>query len=66
MVYAVIDTNVFVSAYLTHNLASSTSKVVDLMFRGIIRPLYNEEINLYFFTHIWKKNPIRFYLGLSR
>lgn len=44
MVYAVIDTNVFVSAYLTHNLASSTSKVVDLMFRGIIRPLYNEEI----------------------
>ena len=44
MIYAVIDTNVFVSAYLTHNLASSTSKVVDALFRGRICPLYNEEI----------------------
>ncbi len=30
MVYAVIDTNVFVSAYMTHNLKSATSKVVQL------------------------------------
>lgn len=44
MIYAVIDTNVFVSAYLTHNLASSTSKVVDALFRGRICPLYNEDI----------------------
>lgn len=44
MIYAVIDTNVFVSAYLTHNLASSTSKVVDALLRGRICPLYNEEI----------------------
>lgn len=44
MVYAVIDTNVFVSAYLTHNLNSPTSKVVDSLFRGLIKPLYNEEI----------------------
>lgn len=44
MIYAVIDTNVLVSAYLTHNLSSATSKVVDALFRGRICPLYNEEI----------------------
>ena len=44
MIYVVIDTNVFVSAYLTHNLTSATSKVVDALFRGKVTPLYNEEI----------------------
>ena len=44
MIYAVIDTNVFVSAYITHNEASATPKVVNLMFSGKIKPLYNEEI----------------------
>ena len=44
MIYAVIDTNVLVSAYLTHNLSSATSRVVDALFRGRICPLYNEEI----------------------
>lgn len=44
MIYAVIDTNVVVSAYLTHNLNSATSKVVEALFRGRICPLYNEEI----------------------
>ena len=44
MIYAVIDTNVLVSAYLTHNLSSATTKVVDALFRGRICPLYNEEI----------------------
>ena len=44
MIYAVIDTNVFVSAYLTHHLESSTSKIVQLLFKGEIRLLYNEGI----------------------
>ena len=44
MVYAVIDTNVFVSAYMTHNPKSATSIVVDCMFRNRIVPLYNDEI----------------------
>ena len=44
MIYAVIDTNVFVSAFITHNLSSATSKVVEAVFRGLICPLYNEEI----------------------
>ena len=44
MIYAVIDTNVFVSAYITHNDASAKPKVVNRMFSGKIKPLYNEEI----------------------
>lgn len=44
MVYAVIDTNVFVSAYITHHPDAATSVVVDNMFRGKIKPLYNDEI----------------------
>ena len=44
MVYAVIDTNVFVSAYMTHNLSSATSKVVEYLLNGKIRLLYNNEI----------------------
>ena len=31
MIYAVIDTNVLVSAYLTHNLSSATTKVVAIL-----------------------------------
>ena len=44
MIYAVIDTNVFVSAYMTHNLDSATSKVVEHFLNGDIKLLYNEEI----------------------
>lgn len=44
MIYVVIDTNVFVSADLTHNYNSATSKIVDSLFKGKIIPLYNEEI----------------------
>lgn len=44
MIYAVIDTNVFVSAFITHNSGSATSKVVRSLFNGKITPLYNAEI----------------------
>jgi putative PIN family toxin of toxin-antitoxin system len=44
MIYAVIDTNVFVSAYLTHNFESATSKVVTYLLQGKITLLYNDEI----------------------
>ena len=44
MIYAVIDTNVFVSAYLTHNFESATSKVVTSLMQGKITLLYNDEI----------------------
>lgn len=44
MIYVVIDTNVFVSAYLTHNLESATSKVVTNLMQGRLTLLYNDEI----------------------
>ena len=44
MIYAVIDTNVLVSAILTHNLQSPTFRVIDAMLARHIVPLYNEEI----------------------
>ena len=43
-IYAVIDTNVFVSALLTRNAESATAKVLDALFGRKITPLYNEDI----------------------
>ena len=44
MVYAVIDTNIFVSALITHNSKASTVKVLESMFMNRFTPLYNEKI----------------------
>lgn len=44
MIYAVIDTIVFVSAFITHNPEAATHKVVNCLFSGKIKLLYNEEI----------------------
>ena len=44
MIYAVIDTNVFVSALFTSNIEAATVKVLNAMLQGKIVPLYNEEI----------------------
>lgn len=42
--YAVIDTNVFVSALLSKNVDAATVKVLDAMLDGIIVPLYHKDI----------------------
>ena len=42
--YAVIDTNVIVSALLTHNIESATVKVVEAFLMDKIIPLYNADI----------------------
>ena len=42
LLYAVIDTNVFVSAFLKEN--SIPRYIVDYMYAGKIIPIYNEEI----------------------
>ena len=42
--YAVIDTNVFVSALITKNPESPTRLVYDFIDNGEIIPLYNDEI----------------------
>ena len=44
MIYAVIDTNVFVSALFSKNINVATVKVLDAIFQGKIVPLYNDEI----------------------
>ena len=44
MIYAVIDTNVIVSAYITKNLSASTSKVWAAVLQGKIIPVYSDEI----------------------
>ena len=44
MIYAVIDTNVFVSALLSHHPDSATVQVVNVLLEKGFCPLYNEEI----------------------
>ena len=44
MVYAVIDTNILVSSFITKNTTAATRKVVNRLFNGRIVPLYNEDI----------------------
>ena len=42
--YAVIDTNVLISALLSKNEDSATIKVLDAVFEGKIIPLYHQDI----------------------
>ena len=42
--YVVIDTNVLVSALLTQNKSSATVRVLNYLEKGIIVPMYNEDI----------------------
>jgi putative PIN family toxin of toxin-antitoxin system len=44
MLYVVFDTNVIVSAMVSHNPNAATVKVVEAISLGKIVPLYNEEI----------------------
>lgn len=43
MIYAVIDTNVIVSALLTHNPQAATAKVLDYLAKGDIVNIYNDD-----------------------
>ena len=44
LVYAVIDTNVFISALITKNSEASTVKVLEAVLKGDIIPLYHSDI----------------------
>ena len=44
MIYAVIDTNVLLSALITHNPEAATAKVVRLMLEQGFVPMYDEDI----------------------
>lgn len=63
MIYAVIDTNVLVSALYTHNPQSPTARVVDAVSIGQITPLYNEEI-LSEYTEVLQRP--KFHFSLQR
>lgn len=43
-IFAVIDTNVLVSAILSHNADAATVRVIDCIRTGIIVPVFNAEI----------------------
>ena len=44
MIYAVVDTNVFVAALLTRNDDSATVKIYEAIADGRITPLYHQDI----------------------
>jgi len=44
LIYAVIDTNVLISALITKNREASTVKVIEAVLRGNIVPLYHVDI----------------------
>ena len=44
MIYAVIDTNVLVSALLSRHMDAGTVVIRNYILEGLITPLYNEEI----------------------
>ena len=44
MIYAVIDTNVLVSALITHNSEAATAKVVRRLFNQGFVPMYDADI----------------------
>lgn len=43
-IYAVIDTNVLVSALFSMNGTSNPYRIIESVFDGVITPLYNKEI----------------------
>jgi len=59
MIYAVIDTNVLVSALLTSNPFSATRKVFDMLPNGKIIPLYNIEV-LAEYNEVLKRSKFHF------
>jgi len=44
MIYAVVDTNVFVSSFISKNPNSPTIKVIQMILDGTVTPLYDEDI----------------------
>lgn len=52
--YAVIDTNVLLSALLSKNTDSATVKVLDAVFDGTIIPLYHQAI-LYEYNEVFHR-----------
>lgn len=54
--YAVIDTNVLISALLSKNEDSATVRVMDAVFDGRITPLYHPDIMAEYDEVLHRKN----------
>ena len=50
LIHAVIDTNVFVSAFITKNQEAATVKVMEAILNGDLVPLYHQDI----LTEYWE------------
>lgn len=59
--YAVIDTNVLLSALLSKNETSATVKVLDAVFEGWIIPLYHQDILKEYTEVLHRRKYGRFY-----
>ena len=57
--YAVIDTNVFISALLSKRADTATVRVMEALFEGKIIPLYHEEI-LAEYDEVFHRNKFHF------
>ena len=58
MIYAVIDTNVLVSALLTSHADSATVMVMNAVINGDIIPMYNKEILKEYEEVLSRKTPV--------
>ncbi len=56
-IYAVIDTNVIVSALISKSLESNPLKVFRAIFQNRIVPLYNDDTLIYFNVPTLKSLP---------
>ena len=54
-IYAVIDTNVLVSALLSRHKNTSTVQLIQLLILGEITPIYNDEILEEYYSVLTRK-----------
>lgn len=63
MIYAVVDTNVLVSSFISKNPESPTIKVVQMILNGHITPLYDEDV-IAEYNEVLKRN--KFHIDHTR
>ena len=64
-VFAVIDTNVIVSALISKHSDSATVLVLESIFHDIVTPIYNDEI-LNEYSTVLRRSKFNFSENLSR
>ena len=59
MIYAVIDTNVLVSALLSKHDNAATVQIIESIFNGIITPVYSDQI-IYEYRTVLQREKFKF------